>query len=133
MLVFSTFLDYYTGIRIEKSQSEKGRRIEADRSFWKSRHNNFKRRSNFNKNKKSCFTLNNSNLKSNMENAKKQKKTIDAEIDRLEATFEKNRREMHQLADENKRMSDRYGELLEDNHRINDSIRTLLEQMWKLD
>lgn len=72
-------------------------------------------------------------MKSNMEKAKKQKKTIDAEIDRLEATFEKNRREMHQLTDENKRMSDRYGELLEDNHRINDCIRTLLEQMWKLD
>ena len=68
-----------------------------------------------------------------MENVKKQKKTIDAEIDRLEVTFEKNRREMLQLADENKRMSGRYGELLEDNHRINDSIRTLLEQMWKLD
>ena len=65
-----------------------------------------------------------------MENVKKQKKTIDAEIDRLEVTFEKNRREMLQLADENKRMSGRYGELLEDNHRINDRIRTLLEQMW---
>mgnify|MGYP002284445077 FL=1 len=72
-------------------------------------------------------------MKSNMENVKKQKKTIDAEIDRLEVTFEKNRREMLQLADENKRMSGRYGELLEDNHRINDRIRTLLEQMWKLD
>ena len=58
-----------------------------------------------------------------MENVKKQKKTIDAEIDRLEVTFEKNRREMLQLADENKRMSGRYGELLEDNHRINDRIR----------
>ena len=68
-----------------------------------------------------------------MENVKKQKKTIDAEIDRLEVTFEKNRREMLQLADENKRMSGRYGELLEHNHRINDRIRTLLEQMWKLD
>lgn len=68
-----------------------------------------------------------------MESAKKQKKTIDAEIDRLETTFEKNRREMLQLVDENKRMSGRYGELLEDNHRINDRIRTLLEQMWKLD
>ena len=68
-----------------------------------------------------------------MENVKKQKKTIDAEIDRLEVTFEKNRREMLQLADENKRMSGRYGELLEDNHRINDRIRTLLEQMWKLE
>lgn len=68
-----------------------------------------------------------------MESAKKQKKTIDAEIDRLEITFEKNRREMLRLADENKRMSGRYGELLEDNHRINDKIRTLLEQMWKLD
>lgn len=32
-----------------------------------------------------------------MENVKKQKKTIDAEIDRLEVTFEKNRREMLQL------------------------------------
>lgn len=68
-----------------------------------------------------------------MENVKKQKKTIDAEIDRLEVTFEKNRREMLQLADENKRMSGRYGELLGDNHRVNDRIRTLLEQMWKLD
>lgn len=68
-----------------------------------------------------------------MENAKKQKKTIDAEIDRLEVTFGKNRREMLRLADENKRMSSRYRELLEDNHRINDRIRTLLEQMWKLD
>lgn len=68
-----------------------------------------------------------------MKNAKKQKKAIDAEIDRLEATFEKNRREMLRLADENKRTSGRYGELLEDNHRINDRIRTLLEQMWKLD
>lgn len=67
-----------------------------------------------------------------MENVKKQKKTIDAEIDCLEVTFEKNRREMLQLVDENKRMSGRYGELLEDNHRINGRIRTLLEQMWKL-
>lgn len=68
-----------------------------------------------------------------MENAKKHKKTIGAEIDRLEATFEENRQEMLRLADENKRMSGRYGELLEDNHRINDRIHTLLEQMWKLD
>lgn len=68
-----------------------------------------------------------------MENVKKQKKTIDAEIDCLEVTFEKNRREMLQLVDENKRMSGRYGELLEDNHRINDRICTLLEQIWKLD
>lgn len=68
-----------------------------------------------------------------MESTKRQKKSINAEIDRLEATFEKNRREMLLLADENKRMSGRYGELLEDNHRINDRIRTLLEQMWKLD
>ena len=68
-----------------------------------------------------------------MESAKKQKKTIDAEIDRLETTFEKNRREMLRLADDNKRTSGRYGELLEDNHRINERIRTLLKQMWKLD
>jgi predicted RNA binding protein with dsRBD fold (UPF0201 family) len=68
-----------------------------------------------------------------MEDAKKQKKAINAEIDRLEATFEENRREMLRLADDNKRTSGRYGELLEDNHRINERIRTLLEQMWKLD
>ena len=68
-----------------------------------------------------------------MEDAKKQKKALDAEIDRLEATFEENRREMLRLADDNKRTSVRYGELLEDNHRINEQIRTLLEQMWKLD
>lgn len=68
-----------------------------------------------------------------MEDAKKRKKAINAEIDRLEATFEENRREMLRLADDNKRTSGRYGELLEDNHRINERIRTLLEQMWKLD
>lgn len=68
-----------------------------------------------------------------MEDAKKQKKAINAEIDRLETAFEENRREMLRLADNNKRTSGRYGELLEDNHRINDRIRTLLEQMWKLD
>lgn len=68
-----------------------------------------------------------------MEDAKKQKKAINAEIYRLEATFEENRREILRLADDNKRTSGRYGELLEDNHRINDRIRTLLEQMWKLD
>ena len=50
-----------------------------------------------------------------MEDAKKQKKAINAEIDRLEATFEENRREMLRLADDNKRTSGRYGELLEDN------------------
>ena len=68
-----------------------------------------------------------------MEDAKKQKKAINAEIDRLEATFEENRREMLRLADDNKRTSGRYGELLNDNHRINERIRTLLEQIWKLD
>ncbi|WP_290532834.1 hypothetical protein [Alistipes sp.] len=40
---------------------------------------------------------------------------------------------MLRLADDNKRTSGRYGELLEDNHRINERIHTLLEQMWKLD
>lgn len=68
-----------------------------------------------------------------MEDAKKQNKAINAEIDHLEATFEENRREILRLADDNKRTSSRYGELLEDNHRINERIRTLLEQMWKLD
>lgn len=68
-----------------------------------------------------------------MRSTTRQKKTIDAEIDRLEATFEENRREMLRLAEENKRMSGRYGELLEANHRINDRIRTLLEQLWRAD
>ena len=68
-----------------------------------------------------------------MEDAKKQKKAINTEIDRLETAFEENRREMLRLADDNKRTSGRYGELLEDNHRINERIRTLLKQMWKLD
>lgn len=68
-----------------------------------------------------------------MEDTKKPKKAINAEIDHLEATFEENRREMLRLADDNKRTSGRYGELLEDNHRINERIRTLLKQMWKLD
>lgn len=68
-----------------------------------------------------------------MKDAKKQKKAINAEIDHLEAIFEENRREMLRLADNNKRTSGRYGELLENNHRINERIRTLLEQMWKLD
>ena len=72
-------------------------------------------------------------MKGNMEDAKKQKKAINAEIDRLETAFEENRREMLRLADDNKRTSGRYGELLEDNHRINERIRTLLKQMWKLD
>lgn len=67
-----------------------------------------------------------------MEDAKKQKKAINAEIDHLEAIFEENRREMLRLADDNKRTSGRYGELLENNHRINERIRTLLKQMWKL-
>lgn len=66
-----------------------------------------------------------------MASAMKRKKTIDAEIDRLEATFEENRQEMLRLSDDNKRMSGRYGELLEDNHRINSRIHTLLEQLWK--
>lgn len=68
-----------------------------------------------------------------MESTKRQKKNINAEIDRLEASFDRNRQEMLRLAAENKRMSGRYGELLEDNHRINDRIRTLLEQLWRLD
>ncbi len=67
-----------------------------------------------------------------MESTKRQKKSINAEIDRLEASFDKNRQVMLRLADENKRTSGRYGELLEDNHRINDRIRTLLEQLWRL-
>ena len=68
-----------------------------------------------------------------MENVKKQRKDINAEIDSLEATFEKNRKEMHWLVEENKRMSDYYGRLSEANHRINDQIRILLEQLWSLD
>ena len=68
-----------------------------------------------------------------MKSAKTRKKALDTQIDRLEATFEANRREMLRLAEENARMCGRYEELLEANHRINDRIHTLLEQLWKID
>lgn len=52
-------------------------------------------------------------------------------IEHLEATFERNRNEMHTLAEQNRRLHRRYGELLEANREINEQIRETLAQLWK--
>lgn len=68
-----------------------------------------------------------------MKPAYRKRSEIDAELDRLEVEFEKNRKEMQRLAAVNKRTSDRYSDLLNANHDINDRIRALLEERWKLE
>ena len=68
-----------------------------------------------------------------MKTANAKAKALNAEIDQLEATFDKNRKEMQELAKENKRISNRYDALLEENVRINDRIRDRLEKLWKLE
>ena len=45
-----------------------------------------------------------------MNTANRKRTEIDAELDRLEVEFEKNRKEMQRLADENRRAGNRYGE-----------------------
>ncbi len=66
-----------------------------------------------------------------MNTANRKRTEIDAEFDRLEAEFEKNRKEMQRLADENRRACDRYDELLNANHGINNRILTLLTERWE--
>lgn len=67
-------------------------------------------------------------------NAEKTRKAeIVADLDDLEIAFEKNRQEMLRLSAENKRASDRYGELLDANFQINARYRTLLEELWTFD
>lgn len=56
---------------------------------------------------------------------------IDAELDYLEVEFEKNRKEMHRLVDENRRACNRYDELMNANHGINNRILTLLAERWE--
>lgn len=56
---------------------------------------------------------------------------IDAELDYLEVEFEKNRKEMQRLVDENRRACNRYDELLNANHGINNRILTLLAERWE--
>lgn len=68
-----------------------------------------------------------------MKPAYRKRPEIDAELDRLEIEFEKNRKEMQRLAAANKRTSDCYSDLLDANHDINDRIRALLEERWKLE
>lgn len=63
---------------------------------------------------------------------KAQANKLNAQIDNLEAAFEANRTEMQELIDQNKRATARYDFLLTANHRINDEIHALLEQLWKL-
>lgn len=54
-------------------------------------------------------------------------------LESLEADFERNRNEMHALAEQNRRLHRQYGELLEANREINDRIRNTLAQLWKLE
>ena len=56
---------------------------------------------------------------------------IDAELDYLEVEFEKNRKEMQRHVDENRRACNRYDELLNANHGINNRILTLLAERWE--
>lgn len=63
-----------------------------------------------------------------MNSANRKRTEIDAELDRLEVEFEKNRKEMQRLADENRRAGNRYDELLNANHDINNRILTLLAE-----
>lgn len=65
-----------------------------------------------------------------MDTKKTRKAEIDTELDSLETTFERNRQEMLRLAAGNGRASDRYGELLDTNFRINARFRALLEELW---
>ena len=60
-------------------------------------------------------------------------KELNKRIDLLEEEFEYNRRQMHMLADDNHRGTSDYDALLERNQRINDEIRGLLAEMWKLE
>lgn len=54
-------------------------------------------------------------------------------IESLERNFERNRNEMHALAEQNRRLHRRYGELLEANREINEQIRNTLAQLWTLE
>lgn len=60
-------------------------------------------------------------------------KELNKRIDLLEEEFEYNRRQMQVLADDNRRGTSDYDALLERNLRINDEIRCLLAEMWKLE
>ena len=66
-----------------------------------------------------------------MNTANRKRTEIDAELDRLEVEFEKNRKEMQRLADENRRAGNRYVELSNANHDINNRILTLLAERWE--
>ena len=66
-----------------------------------------------------------------MNTANRKRTEIDAELDRLEVEFEKNRKEMQRLADENRRAGNRYGELSNANHANNNRILTLLAERWE--
>ena len=60
-------------------------------------------------------------------------KKLNKRIDLLEEEFEYNRRQMQVLADDNRRGTSDYDALLERNLRINNEIRGLLAEMWKLE
>ena len=60
-------------------------------------------------------------------------KELNKRVDLLEEEFEYNRRQMHMLADDNRRGTSDYDALLERNLRSNYEIRCLLAEMWKLE
>mgnify|MGYP000840912890 FL=1 len=53
-------------------------------------------------------------------------KHLNSRIDRLEAEFERNRQQLHHLAEENRRGTSDYDALLERNLHINNEIQSLL-------
>lgn len=60
-------------------------------------------------------------------------KHLNSRIDRLEAEFERNRQQLHHLAEENRRGTSDYDALLERNLHINNEIQSLLNAIWKLE
>ena len=62
---------------------------------------------------------------------KHSKERLNRQIDRLEAEFERNRKEMTSLRARMQSCTRRYDELLAANKRINDEIRAALAELWK--
>ena len=57
---------------------------------------------------------------------------IHKQLDRLERDFMFNSNRMQELANENRRGSSEYWRLHEECKSINDTIRELLQELWKL-
>lgn len=57
---------------------------------------------------------------------------INAKLDELEVQFEENRKKLHRLAEQNRRGILEYDRLLNENLYINERIRELLTELWRL-